>query len=222
MPATYFEVLTNDRAATDRDLQRAEHRIQAQFGDVVAELGLDVSLPSPVKVEVPKSQVLVTAPLVNARSGPGMSYEPIKQLKKDDLLEFLSEQGEWYQVHLSSTRTGWVHRNVASKRQPGEVASDEAKRVEAKVSGPESRPALRLEPIDLASTPLEFIPHPTSDEVRIYLEVEQQLRDLQPSRMGEPKHIEQRSLQRMSEKHGLTPTQIWNTYLKVQGWEMKP
>jgi uncharacterized protein YgiM (DUF1202 family) len=37
------------------------------------------------------------------------------------VLDFLAEQGEWFQVHLGGARTGWVHRNVASKRPQGEV-----------------------------------------------------------------------------------------------------
>jgi hypothetical protein len=34
--------------------------------------------------------------------------------------------------------------------------------------------------------------------------------------------VEQRSLQRMSDKHGISQEQVWNTYLKVQGWEIRP
>jgi hypothetical protein len=86
----------------------------------------------------------------------------------------------------------------------------------------ERGPQLRLEPIRLLSTPIEFIPRPTSDEMRIYVELEQQLRDLQASNAEERRVVEQHSLQRMSDKHGISPEQVWNTYLKVQGWEIRP
>ena len=218
----YFEVLTNERSVTDRDLQRAEHVIQSSLGDAIAELGQPDNMPSPAKVDGAHPTVIVTAPLVNVRNGPGMSHESIKQLKKDDVLDFLAEQGEWFQVQLGGARTGWVHRNVASKRHQGEGSVDDIKRVDVKPPSLEKRPALRLEPISLSSTPVEFIPRPTSDEVRIYLELEQQLRDLKASSAEERRTMEQRSLQRMSDKHGITPEQIWNTYLKVQGWEIRP
>ena len=222
MPEFYFEVLINERSLTDRDLQRAEHVIQSALSDAIAELGQPDSMPSAAKVESAKPTVIVTAPLVNVRNGPGMRHESIKQLKKDDVLDFLAEQGEWFQVQFGGTRTGWVHRNVASKRQQGESSADDIRRVEVKPPTLEKRPALRLEPISLSSTPVEFIPRPTSDEVRIYVELEQQLRNLQAGNAEERRPVEQRILQRMSDKHGITPDQIWNTYLKVQGWEIRP
>ena len=222
MPDFYFEVLVNERSLTDRDLQRAEHAIQFAHGDAIAELGQTDSVPSPVKVESVKPTVIVTAPLVNVRNGPGMSHESIKQLKRDDVVDFLAEQGEWFQVQLGAARTGWVHRNVASKRFQGEGSANDIKRVDMKPPSLEKRPQLRLEPIRLSSTPVEFIPRPTSDEVRIYLELEQQLRDLQAGNAEERRAMEQRSLQRLSDKHGISPEQVWNTYLKVQGWEIRP
>jgi hypothetical protein len=68
----------------------------------------------------------------------------------------------------------------------------------------------------------EFIPRPTSGEVKIYAEIEHRLRDLQVDNTRERRAVEQRILQRMSEKYGISPEQVWNTYLKVQGWEIKP
>ena len=78
IPDFYFEVLISERSLTDRDLQRAEHVIQYALGDAIAELGQPDSVPSPVKVESVKPTVIVTAPLVNVRTGPGMSHESLK------------------------------------------------------------------------------------------------------------------------------------------------
>jgi uncharacterized protein YgiM (DUF1202 family) len=222
MPDFYFEVLMNERSLTDHDLQRAEQGIQLALGDSIAELGQIENGPLPVKVENTKPTVVVTAPQVNVRSGPGMSHESIKQLKRDDVLDFIAEQGEWFQVQLSPERTGWVHRNVASKHSQSGQSAEETKRVEVKSASVEGRPPLRLEPIRPLSTPLEFIPRPTPDEVRIYAELEQQLRELRAANAAERRAAEQLSLQRMSDKHGISPEQIWNTYLKVQGWEIRP
>jgi hypothetical protein len=81
MPDFYFEVLIGERSLTHRDLQRAEHVVQHALGDTIAELGQPDGVPAPVKVSA-KPTVIVTAPLVNVRNGPGMSHEPIKQLKR--------------------------------------------------------------------------------------------------------------------------------------------
>jgi hypothetical protein len=54
------------------------------------------------------------------------------------------------------------------------------------------------------------------------MELEQQLRDLPAGIAEERRAVEQHSLQRMSDKHGISPEQIWHTYLKVQGWEIRP
>lgn len=222
MPSLYFEVLTNERSLTDRDLQRTEQVAQNALGDAIAQLGQPDSHPFPVKVESVKPTIIVTAPLANVRSGPGMNHESMRQVKKDEVLDFLGEQGEWFQVQLGGGRTGWVHRNVVNKRPQGDGTTGDVKRGDVKPFGLEKGPHLQLEPIRLLSTPVEFIPRPTPDEVKIYAEIEQQLRDLQAGNSEERRAVEQRILQRMSDKHGISPEQAWNTYLKVQGWEIRP
>jgi hypothetical protein len=58
--------------------------------------------------------------------------------------------------------------------------------------------------------------------MNIYGEMEQQLRGLQAVKSEERRAVEQRILQRMSDKHGISPEQVWNAYLKVQGWQIRP
>jgi Bacterial SH3 domain len=222
MPDLYFEALTHERSLADRDLDRAEQVAQYALGDAFAQLGQPDSGPSPSNVESVKPTVIVTSPVVHIRSGPGMSHESFRQARKDEVLNSLGEQGEWFHVQLGDGRTGWVHRNVVNKRPQGEGTSGDVKRVEIKPFAPERRPQLQLEPIRLLSTPIELIPPPTSDEVKIYAGIEQQLRDLQVSNLEERRTVEHRVLQQMSDKHGISPEQVWNTYLKVQGWEIKP
>jgi uncharacterized protein YgiM (DUF1202 family) len=158
---------------------------------------------------------------VNLRSRPGMGHEGISQAKKDDVFDCLGEQGEWFQVQLSGARAGWVHRSVASKRPQADGTTGEMKRADAKPMGAERRTVPQLEPIKLLATPIEYIPRPTSDEFKIYVELEAQLRDIQARGAEERKAVEQRIVQRTSERFGLSPEQIWNAYLKVQGWEIK-
>ena len=149
-----------------------------------------------------------------------MGHEAIGRARKDDVFDLLAEQGEWFQVQLSEARTGWVHRNVASKRPQADGTTGEMKRTDAKPMTPERKVYLQLEPIKLPSTPIEYLPRPTSDEFKIYTELELQLRDLQIRGVEERKAVEQRIVQRTSEKFGVSPEQIWSAYLKVQGWEI--
>jgi hypothetical protein len=213
----YFEVLTNERSLTDRELQRTERVAQFALGEAMAQLGQPKNVPFPAKGERVKPAVIVLSPLVNVRSGPGIQYESIRQVKKDDVLDLLGERGEWFHIHLGGDRTGWVHRNVASKRTQGDGTTGDVKPLTV-----EKGARLQLEPIQLLSTPIEFIPSPTSDEVKIYGEMEQQLWGLQAGTSEERRAVEQRILQRMSDKHGISPEQVWNTYLKVQGWQIRP
>jgi uncharacterized protein YgiM (DUF1202 family) len=221
MPSLYFEVLTNERSLTDRDLQHTEQVAQYALGDAIAQLGQPDNLPSAIKVESVKPTMIVTAPLANVRKGPGMNHESMRQVKKDEVLDFLGAQGEWFQVQIGDGRTGWVHRNVVSKHPQGDGTTGDVKRGDVKPFDLEKGPHLQLEPIRLLSTPVEFIPSPTPDEVKIYAEIEQQLRDLQAGNSEERRAVEQHILQRMSDKHGISPEQAWNTYLKVQGWEIR-
>jgi uncharacterized protein YgiM (DUF1202 family) len=217
----YVEVLTNERSVADRDLKRTEQAVQYMLADVSAQLGHPEITPPPVKGEAVKPTVIITAPLVNIRNRPGMSHEAISQAKKDDVFDFLAEQGEWFQVELSRARTGWVHRNVASKRPQADGTAEETKRPDVKLMAVERKAYLQLEPIKLLATPIEYIPRPTSDEFKIYAELELQLRNLQIRGAEERKVVEQHIVQRTSEKFGLSPEQIWSAYLKVQGWEIK-
>jgi len=222
MSGLYFEVLTNDRSPSDRELQRTEQQARYALGDTIAQLGQLDNIPFPATIESIKSTVIVLSPLVNIRSGPGIQYEPIRQMKKDDMLDWLGERGEWFQVQLGGGQAGWVHRSVAGKRPQGEGTMADVRRVDGKPLSQEKGAFPHLEPISLLSTPVEFIPSPTSDEVKLYGEIEQQLRGLQAVKSEERRAVEQRILQRISDRHSISPEQIWNTYLKVQGWQLRP
>jgi SH3-like domain-containing protein len=216
----YFDVLINERPFNDRDLQRVEQQLKYALGDAIAQLG-QPDMPSlPIKAENVKPTVIVTSPLVNIRSGPGMSHSVVSQVRKDEVLAFIGEQGEWFQVQLSGGRTGWIHRNVASRESLADGTAIEARRSDNKPSFSEGRVIPQLEPIGLLATPIAYIPQPTQDEFRIYAELEPQLRDLSSRSLQERQTMEQRILQRLSDKYGISPKQAWNAYLKVQGWEL--
>ena len=54
------------------------------------------------------NQLTVQTEAVNIRTGPGLDYEVMGQVKKGETLELLKEDQKWYNVRLSNKKTGWV------------------------------------------------------------------------------------------------------------------
>lgn len=54
------------------------------------------------------SQAVVKTTGLNVRSGPGTTYNVVKQVKAGDVLEIISNSNNWYKVKLSDGKTGWV------------------------------------------------------------------------------------------------------------------
>jgi hypothetical protein len=55
-------------------------------------------------------RVMVTAPRLNLRSGPGTGFEVISVIVKDAVLEVRGSAPEWLYVRLSDGRFGWVQQ----------------------------------------------------------------------------------------------------------------
>lgn len=53
------------------------------------------------------NQTAVKAKVLNMRTGPGLTYDVIKQLKQNDSIEILATSGEWLQVKHENDK-GWV------------------------------------------------------------------------------------------------------------------
>ncbi|GKQ42649.1 N-acetylmuramoyl-L-alanine amidase [Companilactobacillus sp. RD055328] len=54
------------------------------------------------------STVTVKANAVNVRVGPGLSYDLITQVKKDEKLTIIDKKNSWWQVRLAGDKVGWV------------------------------------------------------------------------------------------------------------------
>ncbi|BAF58967.1 MAG: SH3 domain-containing protein [Pelotomaculum sp.] len=59
---------------------------------------------------------VVTASVLNVRSGPGTSSGIIGQAVQGDSLSILGQSGDWYRVRLSDGKTGWVAGWLVSVR----------------------------------------------------------------------------------------------------------
>lgn len=69
---------------------------------------------------------VVTADILNVRSGPGTSYGLASQAGLGDRLPVLDRSGDWYQVALSSGQKGWVASWLVSVEQPQAPAPSQA------------------------------------------------------------------------------------------------
>lgn len=58
-------------------------------------------------VSAESNQTKIITDSLNVRSGPGLSYEVIDALKRDEQVEVVSTSGEWLQVKYKG-RTGWI------------------------------------------------------------------------------------------------------------------
>jgi len=67
--------------------------------------------------------VTISEDTVNIRSGPSLSYQLVKQVKKGDTYTIIKEKGDWIQIQLSAAKTGWVANWVVTRSSNGTTAS---------------------------------------------------------------------------------------------------
>jgi len=70
-------------------------------------------------VEQVGDRVSVTATLLNVRSGPGMGFPVIHQLRDGDLLTVHGYAPEWLYVKLPAGEFGWVMVRYTTSKDPG-------------------------------------------------------------------------------------------------------
>lgn len=63
-------------------------------------------------------KVLVAVPLLNVRSGPGITFPVIREIRKDQMLTIHGYAPEWLYVELQSGEFGWVMLRYTSSLSP--------------------------------------------------------------------------------------------------------
>ncbi len=53
-------------------------------------------------------ELQVTVDLLNVRSGPGLNYEPVCQIRKDEVVRVEALSSNWCLVRLKDKTTGWI------------------------------------------------------------------------------------------------------------------
>jgi N-acetylmuramoyl-L-alanine amidase len=61
--------------------------------------------------------VTISVENLNVREGPGLSYKVIKSVQKGESFSFVKQEGDWYQIALSSSKNGWVANWLVTKKE---------------------------------------------------------------------------------------------------------
>lgn len=89
---------------------------------VCITLFFGVFLPQDIGVAA-NGSVTITEGTVNVRNGPGLSYQLVRQAKKGEKYSIINEKGDWIQIQLSATKTGWVANWVVTKSTNGTTST---------------------------------------------------------------------------------------------------
>lgn len=106
---------SNDRIAND-----AIHRVS-----VILSIGTKSKRPYNNRVLVSENQnkkkigsidkskfnIIVKARVLNVRSGPGLNYSKITQVKRNQKFVAFEKQGNWVKIQLKDGKMGWVYKN---------------------------------------------------------------------------------------------------------------
>ena len=66
------------------------------------------TIAAPVETAASGTQVVVTAKILNVRSGPGLSHSILTQTYMGNILIVQGSAPDWYYVHLPDNTYGWV------------------------------------------------------------------------------------------------------------------
>ncbi|MEH7273639.1 SH3 domain-containing protein [Neobacillus vireti] len=78
--------------------------------------------------------VTIAESTVNIRSGPSLSYQLVKQVKKGEKFTIIKEQGDWIQIQLSGSKSGWVANWVVTKSANGSTITTSNKKSAAQAN----------------------------------------------------------------------------------------
>lgn len=118
---SYVESLVGERtAALQTQIDELQKQIEALAPATAATTGSDsTTTTTPTTTDntgsnttapttTAKKTVEVTAETVNIRSGPSTDSTKIASAVKGDKFEYVSTQGDWYQILLQDGTKGWV------------------------------------------------------------------------------------------------------------------
>ncbi|TKC20050.1 SH3 domain-containing protein [Robertmurraya kyonggiensis] len=84
---------------------------------LLLSLILFVGVITPAKQTSAAGTITISVEDLNVREGPGLSYKVIEKVQKNKQFTLVKEQGDWYQIKLSSGKSGWVANWLVSKKE---------------------------------------------------------------------------------------------------------
>lgn len=88
-----------------------------------------LTTPKPEPVETPSGNestariALITASVVNVRSGPGTEHPTVTQVRQGDAFTILGESGDWYRIQTRDGYQGWVANWLVAVRTDSNTSS---------------------------------------------------------------------------------------------------
>jgi hypothetical protein len=81
--------------------------------------GLSVALIATPALAAPGAALVVTADVVNVRTGPGTGNPVLFHAARDQQVVELARDGDWIQVHVpDQAADGWIHRSLLEPAPP--------------------------------------------------------------------------------------------------------
>lgn len=73
--------------------------------------------PTPTPTPATETVTILATPVgfLRVRSGPGVNFSEVAQVKPNETFKFLNEQNGWYQIQIDGSRQGWVTQDFANK-----------------------------------------------------------------------------------------------------------
>ena len=85
------------------------------------------SMESPMDSEDPSSSMVVVkmreGATLNVRAKPSIQGEIMGYLENGDMMPFMSESGDWYQIEIEEGLSGWISKRYSTRKDTVEVAS---------------------------------------------------------------------------------------------------
>ncbi len=70
----------------------------------------------------------VNTDTINIRAGKGLEFSVLGQLQKNDSVELLAREGDWYQIYTPQNCFAWVHKDFVKNQGPASLFLDQENR----------------------------------------------------------------------------------------------
>ncbi len=91
---------------------------------------MDASTPQPETLQIMVVVQMSEGSTLNVRSQPSTQGEILGYLENGDMMPFMSESGDWYQIEIEEGLTGWVSKSYSTTRTVNSTVASPAEETE--------------------------------------------------------------------------------------------